>query len=416
MNRRSSFNLSAVIITIVIAELVLSLLFIKTDPSFLMKGLNNVATQDYMPKETSPEIEDNIQEGKQDNETAEELQPPSEKEQKTSQAALWDPEIAEGSSYYYVEDDMLWHNVTDDEGGSFIYGPVPDFMSEGEKYYSPNGSTFFSSEGEEEGTAYQYFEILPLNTETSYTAEQLNQYIENHIPEAYRNEMDGSGPLATLGDEFIAAQNQYGVNALYLLAHAIHESAWGSSSIAQTKYNLFGFGAFDSDPYNGAKKFDSYQDGINHVAQYVAHQYQDPQGTHYHGAMLGNKTAGMNAKYATDPLWGQQIAGYMYRIDKALGEKDFGKYHSDAYKLAVSTVNAPLNVRAQPSASDSNDISYNLPSSGAAMIVSGQVSNDDGTWYEIFSDQSNFLNRETAYIYHDGPQGMLSEIVSVAGE
>ncbi len=28
---------------------------------------------------------------------------------------------------------------------------------------------------------------------------------------------------------------QHGVNALYLMAHAIHESAWGTSSIAQTK-------------------------------------------------------------------------------------------------------------------------------------------------------------------------------------
>ncbi|MDY0395610.1 glucosaminidase domain-containing protein [Virgibacillus halophilus] len=275
---------------------------------------------------------------------------------------------------------------------------------------------FFSETGKEKGTAYQYFEILPLNTETSYTAEQLNQYIKSHIPETYQNKMNGSGPLATLGDSFIAAQNQYGVNALYLLAHAIHESAWGSSAIAQTKYNLFGFGAVDSDPYNGAKKFNSYQDGINYVAQYVAHQYQNPKGSYYHGAMLGNKAAGMNAKYASDPLWGQQIAGYMYRIDKALGKKDFGRYTSGSYKLAVSTVDAPLNVRTQPSASDSKDISYHLPSSGAAMIVSGQVSNRDGTWYKIFSDQSNFLDRETAYIYHNGPRGTLSEIVNVAGE
>ena len=41
---------------------------------------------------------------------------------------------------------------------------------------------------------------------------------------------------------------EFNVNALYLMAHAIHESGWGTSILAQTKHNLYGINAVDSDP------------------------------------------------------------------------------------------------------------------------------------------------------------------------
>ena len=31
-------------------------------------------------------------------------------------------------------------------------------------------------------------------------------------------------------------------------------------------------------------------------------------------------------RYATDPYWGAKIAGHMYRIDQALGSKDYQQY------------------------------------------------------------------------------------------
>ncbi|MEN1969741.1 glucosaminidase domain-containing protein [Lentibacillus sp. N15] len=400
MNHRSSSNIYNVrgkfiyIVVIATVEIALLLLIIHAY-SDTEDGGSFYAN---MPVESSPPIE---------------VQSTPEKPQQKAKEPSFDPDIIKSPTYYTVQDGMLSHHVT--ETSSFVYGPAADFMSEGQKYYSRNGHTFFNSDGKEVGTAYQYFEILPLNTDTSYTANQLNQFIKDNIPEGYRNQMGGPGPLATLGEAFISAQNQFGVNALYLLAHAIHESAWGSSAIAQTKHNLYGFGAIDSDPYNGAKKFNTFQDGIDYVSQFVANQYQDPKGAYYNGSMLGNKEMGMNVKYASDPFWGQEIAGYMYRIDQALGGKDFGRFNSEPYRLAVSTVSAPLNVRTQPSTSTSNDIAYHLPSSGTAMIVMDQIDNDDGTWFKIFSDESNFLSQETAYIYHKGPHGSLSETVTIAG-
>lgn len=320
--------------------------------------------------------------------------------------------LLQNGSYYQVKGNLLWHTVS---SGSFIFGPAPSFLSGGKRYYSLDGHTFYNSHGQKAGTAYQYFEILPLNTKTTYTAEQLDDYIKNNVPASYRRKMNGPGPLASLGRAFISAQNQYGVNALYLLAHAIHESAWGSSQIAQQKDNLFGFGAVDSDPYNGAKKFASYKGCIDYVANYVDQQYQDPAGAYFYGDMLGNKETGMNVKYASDPYWGQEIAGLMFQIDQALGGKDFGKYDSGKYHLAISTVNGRLNVRTLPTVAAASNIQYRFNRGGSSMIVLGEVQKTNGTWYKIYSDDSNFLHWKEAYVYHDGKMGLLSKIVTVAG-
>ena len=52
----------------------------------------------------------------------------------------------------------------------------------------------------------------------------------------------------------------------------------------------------------------------------------------YFGAHVGNKASGMNVKYASDPYWGEKIAGWYYRMDKALGGKDYN-YYQLAIKL-----------------------------------------------------------------------------------
>lgn len=70
--------------------------------------------------------------------------------------------------------------------------------------------------------------------------------------------------LRGIGSAVVEASQTYGVNEAYLLAHAIIESAWGCSELAQGwikvdgewvncgYLNFFGIGAFDSDPQNGA--------------------------------------------------------------------------------------------------------------------------------------------------------------------
>jgi hypothetical protein len=110
--------------------------------------------------------------------------------------------------------------------------------------------------------------------------------------------------LAGLGASFMLAETTYHVSARYFVAHAILESAWGTSAIAQYKYNLFGFGADDANPYVDAMTFTSFNACIQYVAQFIETNYLTPTGKFYHGPTL----RGMNVDYASDPNWAEKIA------------------------------------------------------------------------------------------------------------
>lgn len=110
--------------------------------------------------------------------------------------------------------------------------------------------------------------------------------------------------MAGLGDSFMHAEQQFHVSARYFVAHAILESDWGSSAIAQDKHNLFGFNANDSNPYGDATSFATFDACIQYVANFVATHYLSPSGAFYHGPTL----RGMNVDYATDPGWAAKIA------------------------------------------------------------------------------------------------------------
>lgn len=110
--------------------------------------------------------------------------------------------------------------------------------------------------------------------------------------------------LANLGDSFMHAEQSFHVSARYFVAHAILESAWGTSAIARNKHNLFGFNADDANPYQDATTFPSFDACIQYVAQFVAQNYLSSTGRFYHGPTL----RGMNVDYASDPYWASKIA------------------------------------------------------------------------------------------------------------
>ena len=60
---------------------------------------------------------------------------------------------------------------------------------------------------------------------------------------------------------------------------AIHESAWGTSQIANDKKNLFGYGSYDATPYESSYEFTDYKDGIELVAKVMVKYYINPVGT-----------------------------------------------------------------------------------------------------------------------------------------
>jgi beta-N-acetylglucosaminidase len=111
-------------------------------------------------------------------------------------------------------------------------------------------------------------------------------------------------PLIGLGDTWVATQEELEIDAIYQAAHAIWESAWGTSEIAQQKRNLYGFDARDVCPFSCADGFESFEACIDQTMAYIDENYLSPDGRYYNGATL----EGMNVMYATDPNWASGIA------------------------------------------------------------------------------------------------------------
>ncbi len=130
-----------------------------------------------------------------------------------------------------------------------------------------------------------------LTVPSGETAASLNQFL-------------AGSALAGLGASFMQAEATFHVSARYFVAHAILESGWGTSAIAQDKHNLFGFNANDANPYGDATTFPSFDACIQYVAQFIASNYLSPTGAFYHGPTL----RGMNVDYASDPNWAEKIA------------------------------------------------------------------------------------------------------------
>lgn len=120
---------------------------------------------------------------------------------------------------------------------------------------------------------------------------------------------------------FYEAEQTYGINGIFLVAIAIHESNWGRSALAINKHNLFGFGAYDQSPYDSAVTFESYAKCIDTVASHLASKYLNAQGTvlkngdiatgtYYNGPTL----TGVNKSYASDTEWSTKIFSTMQTI------------------------------------------------------------------------------------------------------
>ncbi|QOY37201.1 S-layer homology domain-containing protein [Anaerobacillus isosaccharinicus] len=315
-------------------------------------------------------------------------------------------QLLKGQSYYRNIDGRLFHYVYVPASNHYVnysIGPAPEFVKPdvNARYYSWDGITFYDASNKLVGVDYQYFTHIPLRTKTAYTAEELNRFVRElkppHLPES---------PLAQLGEVFIAAQEEHNVNALYLLAKAIHESNWGTSAIAREKYNLFGYKAVDSNPGEGAATFESYEACIRFIANFIKESYISPRNSQgannwrYNGALLGNKTVGINVRYASDPYWGQKIAGHMYRADRHLGGLDTKV--ENRVRIGIVNTNLGLNVRSQPVTTSTVQFSYPRAKGYSVLIVDEVIAADGVLWYKILSDHPA---HEFAYVYGNGPLG-----------
>jgi beta-N-acetylglucosaminidase/RNase P/RNase MRP subunit p29 len=167
---------------------------------------------------------------------------------------------------------------------------------------------------EDKGNARVNFSLTPHSTvQPSYLELDLRKpssITVSDIQRVFDEARHPNSELKKYAQEFIDAQNKYGVNAQYLVAHAILETGWGGSALTHFKNNLYGYGAYDVCPVTCAYYFPNVAGGIEFVAQRIKRDYLSSNGSFFNGYDL----PGMNVMYATDKEWANKIANIMNRF------------------------------------------------------------------------------------------------------
>lgn len=158
---------------------------------------------------------------------------------------------------------------------------------------------------------------IALNKPSGFTLEQFTK--------ALKDDKDKNKIFQNNAKYFYYIEKQYNINGMFVAAVGIHESAWGTSKISRDKNNLFGYGAYDSNPYNGAYTFSNYAESIDLVSRVFVKYYLNSSGTKiYDGNTAngkyysGNTLSAVNKKYATDKNWANGVYKQMqYLYNKA---------------------------------------------------------------------------------------------------
>jgi len=111
---------------------------------------------------------------------------------------------------------------------------------------------------------------------------------------------------------FLICEEEYDINAIVIISCAILESQMGESKIGRKKNNWFGLQAYDWDPFNCAKKFDTPADGIDYWCRHIKKNYIGEGRTTL-------KTIGK--KYCSSNAWASKMESICKRCIKNANEK-----------------------------------------------------------------------------------------------
>lgn len=311
------------------------------------------------------------------------------------------------TSYYKVSSGYLVHYYSyyfknNLSMASTRVGYAPTELSTGVEYYSYDGHYFYDNfkkmisdyknnthtNSKNKNPYYNYYQFLSLRSKTNLSASQLDSRIEKIVA------TPSTSKMYKKGQSFIDAQNTYGVNAIIMFGVASNESAYGTSSIAKEKNNLFGLNAVDSSPGTSADTFASPEASINDFAfGWMSKGYLDPTDWRYRGAHLGDKNSGINVKYASDPYWGEKAASQGYYIDT-------NKSDYDRYDIGIAK-NVKISIYSQTSIKSKELYNSEAVGSGKAaymydypLLILGNIAGSDGKlYYKVQSDTPLNTNR-----------------------
>ena len=311
------------------------------------------------------------------------------------------------SSSYTVTNENIKHNyvnkIQETYSGSrgSIIGPKPDMLSPG-TYYSYDGKYFYKDRKNmlkdykngnynnavnKNNEYYNYYMYLSNHTRTSYSSQNIDEYIRNNMGykmDAYGNKAEsGASRLYGKGQFYYYAQEKYGVNALLALSLSRNETGNGTSNLAVNKNNGFGLNAVDSNPYGSASQYVTYAHSIlGYASDWITYGYAHPRDWRYFGPQFGDKWIGMNVKYASDTYWSEKMASHYYAFDKAKGLQDYNFYQLGVLKKGA--------VWARSDAKNSAKGVYQYPEAEDGVVIVGEKQGDsvegNTTWYEVVSD------------------------------
>lgn len=211
--------------------------------------------------------------------------------------------LAKGNSLKVVEIQNEWYKITSGSTIGYVKAESTTYKDNNEKAETQNSVNTTQSKGQlTSGLSFD----MALNKPSGLTLEQFKKILSDN--------KDTNKIFANHAEYFYYIEKQYNINGVFVAAVGIHESAWGTSQITKDKKNLFGYGAYDSNPYNGAYHFSDYPESIDLMARVFVKYYINPKGTSIYGGEKAEGTyyngptlSGINTKYATDKNWANAV-------------------------------------------------------------------------------------------------------------
>ena len=205
-----------------------------------------------------------------------------------------------------------WYYVSFGTKKGYVKKEATTYIDVNAKQEGNSGSS--SSTGGDEKSKSELISTLSfnmaLNKPSGLSLEQFKKILTD--------DKDTNNVFSDNAEYFYYIEKQYNINGVFVAAVGIHESGWGTSKISLEKYNLFGYGAYDSSPYNSAYDFSDYSESIDLIARVFVKYYINPAGTSIYGGEVasgkyynGSTLSGVNTRYATDKNWANAVYKHM---------------------------------------------------------------------------------------------------------
>ncbi len=221
--------------------------------------------------------------------------------------------LAKDDELKVLEINGQWYKIICDSHRGYVKKECTTYLNPNEKEL-PNDKNFQSNQGGSTsgngGNVEKLSFDMKLNKPSGLSLEQFKKILTD--------DKDKNKIFENNAEYFYYIEKQYNINGIFVAAVAIHESGWGTSKIALQKKNLFGYGAYDSNPYNGAYEFTDYSECIDLIARVFVKYYLNPKGTEIYGGEKaqgtyynGSTLTAVNTKYASDKNWANSVYKHM---------------------------------------------------------------------------------------------------------